>query len=52
MARKAAPKRGLFTREYGGKKGYKSPTTQDTQRHFGRGSAPKPKPIRPFGRGV
>lgn len=53
MAKKAAPKKlGWFEKEYGGEKKYSSPTTQDTQRHFGRGSAPKPKPIRPFGKGV
>lgn len=37
-----------FTREYGGK-GYKTPTTQDTRKHFGRGKA-KPKSCYPMGK--
>lgn len=44
MAKKAAPakKSSWFTKSYGGNKKYSAPTTQDTQRHFGRGTPPKP----------
>ena len=40
---------GWFTREYGGK-GYKTPTTQDTRKHFGRGKQKAPKSCYPMGK--
>lgn len=44
VAKKTAAKpakKGWFTKEYGGKSKHGAPQVQDTQRHFGRGSAPK-----------
>ncbi|BBG01531.1 MULTISPECIES: hypothetical protein [Pseudonocardia] len=40
---------GWFTREYGGK-GYKTPTTQDTKKSFGRGKPAPSKGCYPAGK--